>query len=121
MNKMLGSETDFLVAVKEESEGDLIEEAILELGYERVDVVQDGPSAFDRLQTKNKCFVIAAWELPQLGGLRLVRVIRHKLNAVDWPCVLIIPEKNESEMLMAEDAGGERIFGQTADQGQGGR
>ena len=61
----------------------------------------NGSEALRTIRTKPYYFVIAAWELPGLGGLRLVREIRWSPSTTRQPCLLILPEHGDSERNLA--------------------
>ncbi|MEW6261499.1 MAG: tetratricopeptide repeat protein [Thermodesulfobacteriota bacterium] len=99
---MLGPETKFLVADGDAAEGRLIQSALTDAGYFHVTWVDNGLDALGLVEEAAPDFVVAAWELPRLGGLRLAREVRNKLPA-RCPCHLIVPEHHENEKNLAED------------------
>jgi Tfp pilus assembly protein PilF/DNA-binding NarL/FixJ family response regulator len=98
-------EKKFLVAAGRPDERELVREALEEGGRFNVTLVDRGEDALALIQTGNRYFVIAAWELPGLGGLRLVKEYRNTPVGAEEPCLLIVPENPESELFMAEGAG----------------
>jgi tetratricopeptide (TPR) repeat protein len=100
---MLIQETHFLLAIREAVETTMIRGVLEKLGCKRVDVFANGPDALRAAQAKPYYFVIASWELPGLGGLRLVREVRWKAASARRPCLLILPEHNDSERNLAEN------------------
>ena len=99
---MPSPETHFLVAVRDPAEGRVIRAALEELGFLNLVVVDDGRDALKAYWARPTYFFIAAWELPNLGGLRLVKEIRKSEASSRQPCVLILPRANESEMNLLE-------------------
>ncbi|MEW5721473.1 MAG: tetratricopeptide repeat protein [Thermodesulfobacteriota bacterium] len=102
---MVCPEKKFLVAGGEAEEVTLIAESLRNMGYFNVTVLDNGPEALELVLAGGRYFVIAAWELPELGGLRLVREVRRTAYAAGEPCLLIVPENHESELLMSEGVG----------------
>ncbi len=94
--------TQFVVAVGNPAEEALIRSGLGQLGLNKVISAASGPAAQKLLGSHQPHVVIAAWELPGLGGLRLVKQIRAGRDSADWPCVLVVQERHESEIYMAE-------------------
>lgn len=98
-------EIKILIGVPDQEEAALIKGVLSELGYYNTTIVENGPDAASLAELGAARIIIAVWELPNLGGLRLVRMVRKKDHSADIPCVLIVPQFHESEINMAEGAG----------------
>ena len=93
--------THFLIAERDPAEGSLVEKGVAALGGRALTRLNNGTEALDRLKSDQPYFVIASWELPGLGGLRLARETRRSPASGRQPCLLIVPEHHESEINMA--------------------
>ena len=99
---MLVHSTHFLVAVRDLDESALIRGVLEKLGAKHIEMFSSGPEALQAAKSKPYYFIIAGWELPGLGGLRLTKEVRWNVSSARQPCLLIIPEHNQSERNLAE-------------------
>jgi tetratricopeptide (TPR) repeat protein len=99
---MSKSSLHFLAAVGRTEEAELIRAGLKRLGFHHVTHAANGPAAANEIQKNDHLFVFAAWELPQLGGLRFSKMLRHRPESKDWPLVLIVPAHHDSETEMVQ-------------------
>jgi two-component system, chemotaxis family, chemotaxis protein CheY len=59
------------------------------LGYTDVDVAEDGQSALERLQQKQYGLLISDWEMPNMGGEQLLKVVRQTAGGMKMPIIMI--------------------------------
>ena len=88
---MVSPEKKFLVAVGRAEERETCRQTLQDAGYAGVTLVDNGQDALGVLGAGGPLVTIAAWELPGLGGLRLVREIRKKPAITPEPCAADCP------------------------------
>ena len=99
---MASPETNFLIGIHQDREGDLIRAALESAGYPNAVVVDNGPEALRILDKRTDFFYIISWELPRLGGLRFAKEVRLRPDAADKPCLLVVQKHYESEFNLSE-------------------
>ena len=102
---MDATDRHYLVATGHAEEAALVTSALEDLGPVRIFRAENGAQAREFVENINNGFVLAAWELPGLGGLRLAREIAAHARTRPWPVVLIVPEYAESEREMSRGVG----------------
>lgn len=100
---MISPETRFLIASGDKEERSLIFNALRERGYYHVTAVDNGPAALGLLESGRSFFIVAAWELPRLGGMRLAKEARRLRPGERPETVFIVPKDCESEKAMAQE------------------
>jgi len=74
-------------------------------GYNRVIDAPDGQKAWEKLQASNPGFVICDWNMPNLGGLGLLRRIRASEKHQDLPFLMVTAEVAEDIVAEAIEEG----------------
>lgn len=83
-----------------------IEKQILnDLGYENVDMADDGSTALPMLLTGNYDFVITDWNMPGMEGIDLLKAIRADPKISKTPVLLVTAESKKEKIIEAAKAG----------------
>jgi PAS domain S-box-containing protein len=91
-----------LLVVEDESDFQaLMRSILLEAGYE-VEVVPDGQSALDLIQTSQPDLVLLDWMLPGMDGLSVCRNLRRWSNI---PVLMVTSRNSQQDLIAALDAG----------------
>ncbi|HVN70392.1 MAG TPA: tetratricopeptide repeat protein [Desulfomonilia bacterium] len=75
------------------------------IGYNTVDHADDGPTGWEIMKRINPGIVIAQWEMPEMNGMALLRVIRTDAVYSDTPVILWTPEITKSDVVKAGESG----------------
>ncbi|HQI81020.1 MAG TPA: tetratricopeptide repeat protein [Deltaproteobacteria bacterium] len=78
---------------------------LAKIGCTSVEHTDDGPSGWELIKRINPGIVIAQWEMPEMNGLALLRVIRSDTYYADTPVVLWTNEITRSDVIKAGEAG----------------
>lgn len=83
-----------------------IEKQILnDLGYQNVDMADDGATALPMLQAGNYDFVISDWNMPVMEGLELLKKIRADEKLKHTKVLLVTAESKKEKIIEAAKAG----------------
>jgi len=75
------------------------------LGYEEVEVLEDGFFALELLQSWPADLVVIDWSMPKMSGLELLGRLRKDSKFSEIPVLLVTAEEEPGEMLEALRAG----------------
>ncbi|MEJ2010870.1 MAG: response regulator [Anaerolineales bacterium] len=91
-----------LLVVEDESDFQaLLRSVLLEAGY-GVEIVPDGQSALDLIQTSQPDLVLLDWMLPGMDGLSVCRNLRRWSNI---PVLMVTSRNSQQDLIAALDAG----------------
>lgn len=83
-----------------------IEKQILhDLGYENVDMADDGATALPMLISGKYDFVITDWNMPKMEGIDLLKSIRADQRISKLPVLLVTAESKKERIIEAAKAG----------------
>jgi len=88
----------------------LLKNGLTDLGYQNIDLADDGTSALDRLQTseaegKPIELIFSDWNMPKLSGLELLQNCREHLNFRRIPFIMVTAESEQAQVVQALRAG----------------
>ena len=83
----------------------IVRNLLKELGYTNVDEAEDGVVAMQRLRGNNFQFVITDWNMPNMTGIELLRVIRADPNLKHLPVLMITAEARKENIIEAAKSG----------------
>lgn len=75
------------------------------LGYEEVEVLEDGFLALELLETWMADVAVIDWSMPKMSGLELLGRLREDPRFKDIPVLLVTAEEEPEQMLEALKAG----------------
>jgi two-component system chemotaxis response regulator CheY len=70
-----------------------------------IDAANDGTTAWPMIQTGKYDFIISDWNMPEMSGIELLRLVRKHETFKDMPFMLITAEQKRSQILDAAQAG----------------
>ncbi|HPI93240.1 MAG TPA: tetratricopeptide repeat protein [Deltaproteobacteria bacterium] len=76
-----------------------------QIGYTNVDHADDGPTGWEVMKRINPGIVIAQWDMPEMNGMALLKVIRSDAQYADTPVILWTTEILRSDVIKAGEAG----------------
>lgn len=75
------------------------------IGYTTVDHADDGPTGWEIMKRINPGIVIAQWEMPEMNGMALLKVIRSDAQYAETPVILWTDEITRGDVIKAGEAG----------------
>src|SRR5690625_5320765 len=83
----------------------IIRNLLKDLGYENVDEAEDGAIALEKLRNGQFDFVVSDWNMPNLDGLELLKIIRDDEKLSHLPVLLVTTEAKRHNIIAAAQAG----------------
>jgi two-component system chemotaxis response regulator CheY len=75
------------------------------LGYEDVAQAENGRDALSKLHTDQYTFVITDWNMPEMDGLTLVKLMREEEEFENIPVLMVTTRSEQEDVLEAMRAG----------------
>lgn len=75
------------------------------IGFRHVDEAIDGAKAWEVIKRTNPNIVIAQWDMPEITGLALLKLIRADADFSDMPVMLSTREVTKTDVVRAGEAG----------------
>ena len=76
-----------------------------EMGYEEIFQARGGTEAWSILKNFDANFIIAFWDLPDMSGISLLKILRADAASSQIPYLLVVEEITKSQVLEAGEAG----------------
>lgn len=76
-----------------------------DIGYQKVLQADDGTEAWSVVKNFDVDFVISAWNMEEMNGIALLKVIRTDLEYNSLPVVLVVDNITRSQVIEAGEAG----------------
>lgn len=83
----------------------IIKNILKQLGYTVVDEADDGNTALAKLKGGKFDFVITDWNMPNMGGLDLIKAIRADEQLSKMPILMVTAEAMKENIITAVKAG----------------
>ncbi|NPA72419.1 MAG: response regulator [Gammaproteobacteria bacterium] len=83
----------------------IVTNLLKELGFINIDSALDGSIAWPMIQTGKYDFIVSDWNMPEMTGIELLRLVRKDPQFSDMPFMLITAEQKRSQILEAAQAG----------------
>jgi two-component system chemotaxis response regulator CheY len=83
----------------------IVRNLLKELGYTNVDEAEDGVAAMQKLKGGNFQFVITDWNMPNMTGIELLKVIRVDPTLKHLPVLMITAEAKKENIIEAAQSG----------------
>ncbi len=82
-------------------------QALSELGYTNIVQAHNGKAAWDAITAQNSqvAFIVSDWNMPQLSGVELVRLLRADRRYSKIPFLLATTESESAKVVEAVKAG----------------
>jgi len=78
--------------------------ALKSIGYDTVIEAGDGKEAFGKLESEGADFLISDWNMPEMNGLELVKMVRSAGCKSDIPILMVTTRGNKTDVLEAMQA-----------------
>lgn len=83
----------------------IIRNLLKDLGYENVDEAEDGAIGLEKLRNGSFDFVVSDWNMPNLDGLEMLKLIRADANLSSLPVLMVTAEAKKENIIAAAQAG----------------
>ena len=79
----------------------IVRNILKQLGYSNVFEADDGTSAVEILKKEKIQFIISDWNMPQMSGLELLKVVRTTEEWKDLPFLMVTAEGQKEHVIEA--------------------
>jgi len=83
----------------------IIKNLLKDLGFENVDEAEDGLMGLEKLRNNNFDLVVSDWNMPNMDGLAMLKVIRADANLSKLPVLMVTAEAKKENIIAAAQAG----------------
>jgi len=83
----------------------IIKSVLHEMGHANVTEADDGNTALPLLKNGNFDFLITDWNMPGMGGLELLKIVRADPRLTKLPVLLLTAEAKREQIVEAAKAG----------------
>lgn|SRR5690606_29498358 len=83
----------------------IVRSLLKELGFGNVDEAEDGQEALSKLRKGGFGLVVSDWNMPNLDGLEMLKVIRSDNDLKQLPVLMITAEAKKENIIAAAQAG----------------
>ena len=84
---------------------DMVESALMQLGYMRIQGAEDGIEALDLIKDEDFDFKITDINMPHMDGLELIQSLRNKLDYMSTPIMVLTTEWSEEMKIKGREVG----------------
>ena len=84
---------------------DMVESALMQLGYMRIQGAADGVEALDLIKEEDFDFIITDINMPHMDGLELIQSLRNKLDYMSTPIMVLTTEWSEEMKIKGREVG----------------
>ncbi len=83
----------------------IIKNLLKDLGFENVDEAEDGLMGLEKLRNNNFDLVVSDWNMPNMDGLAMLKVIRSEPALAKLPVLMVTAEAKKENIIAAAQAG----------------
>jgi two-component system chemotaxis response regulator CheY len=83
----------------------IIKDCLLELGFVNIHEADDGSTGLDIINRKKAELIISDYDLPDMSGIELLRVVQSSEKTKDIPFLMVIKEAQADEIINLLDSG----------------
>ncbi|MGK5094061.1 response regulator [Deltaproteobacteria bacterium TL4] len=100
----LSSDIHFLVVDDYPKMRAIIRNSLRKLGAEHISEAENGKTALAKLRSEPVHFVISDWNMPEMTGLELLKIIRKEIKLSHLPVLLVTAEATTPNIVEAVKA-----------------
>lgn len=78
--------------------------ALKSIGYDNVIEAGDGKEAYAKLLSDGADFLISDWNMPEMNGLELVKLVRSTGSNTEMPILMVTTRGNKADVIEAMQA-----------------
>lgn len=83
----------------------IVKNLLKQIGFTEIEEAADGAQAFSKLKTGGFGFVISDWNMPNLDGIGLLKMIRDDAELKEIPILMVTVESEKDKVVTAIQAG----------------
>nr|WP_257215327.1 chemotaxis response regulator CheY [Pusillimonas noertemannii] len=83
----------------------IIKNLLKDLGFENVDEAEDGVMGLEKLRNNNFDLVVSDWNMPNMDGLAMLKIIRSEPGLAKLPVLMVTAEAKKENIIAAAQAG----------------
>ncbi len=83
----------------------VVTQVLKRLGYNNIEVADDGATALPMLETGRFDFLVSDWNMPIMQGIDLLRAVRANPDLSKMPVLLVTAEAKPAQIVEAAKAG----------------
>ncbi|GEN23668.1 chemotaxis response regulator CheY [Halomonas cupida] len=83
----------------------IVRSLLKELGFNNVEEAEDGQEGLTRLREGGYDFVVSDWNMPNLDGLEMLKIIRADDALKSLPVLMVTAEAKKENIIAAAQAG----------------
>ena len=83
----------------------IVKNLLRQIGFTDIEEAADGAQAFSKLKTGGFGFVISDWNMPNLDGIGLLKMIRNDEDLKKIPILMVTVESEKDKVITAIQAG----------------
>ena len=83
----------------------IVRSLLKELGFTNVEEAEDGQDALNKLRSGSFEFVVSDWNMPNLDGVEMLKIIRADSDLKDLPVLMVTAEAKKENIIAAAQAG----------------
>ncbi|CAQ84772.1 MULTISPECIES: chemotaxis response regulator CheY [Photorhabdus] len=83
----------------------IVRNLLKELGFNNVEEAQDGSEALTKIRSSQFDFIISDWNMPNMDGLELLKIIREDAQLAKIPVLMVTAEAKKENIIAAAQAG----------------
>jgi two-component system chemotaxis response regulator CheY len=83
----------------------IIKNCLLELGFVNIHEADDGSTGLDIINRKKAELIISDYDLPDMSGIELLRVVQSSEKTKDIPFLMVIKEAQADDIIHLLDSG----------------
>ncbi|EQB98722.1 chemotaxis response regulator CheY [Photorhabdus temperata] len=102
---MANKDLKFLVVDDFSTMRRIVRNLLKELGFNNVEEAQDGAEALTKIRSSQFDFIISDWNMPNMDGLELLKVIREDAQLAKIPVLMVTAEAKKENIIAAAQAG----------------
>ncbi|MBS9431207.1 MULTISPECIES: chemotaxis response regulator CheY [Photorhabdus] len=102
---MANKDLKFLVVDDFSTMRRIVRNLLKELGFNNVEEAQDGAEALTKIRSSHFDFIISDWNMPNMDGLELLKVIREDAQLAKIPVLMVTAEAKKENIIAAAQAG----------------
>jgi two-component system chemotaxis response regulator CheY len=83
----------------------IVKNILKQLGYENIVEAEDGKAALRVLESQQVDFIVSDWNMPNMSGLELLKVIRADEKLKELPFLMVTAEALKENIVEAVKSG----------------